>query len=193
MVKEIRSGTMDTNRRRGRLALICFLAIFFLAVDSVTELGVADGVLYISIVLLAYSLPRRRSIMDFAVLSSIFTVAGYFLSPPGGELWKVIANRTLAFYAIWVTAVILLRRKKVEEDRERVISELETERAKTKVLSGLLPICFNCKKIRDDQGYWTRLEDYISAHTKAAFSHGLCSECAQLLYPQYYKDHGESR
>ena len=183
---------MDKERKTGRFIFICILAVLFLLIDSLTELGVADGVLYISVVLLAYRLPQRSAIVGFAVLCSLFTIAGYFLSPPGGELWKVICNRTLSFYVIWVTAVILLNRRKADEERERFIGELETERGKTKVLSGLLPICFHCKKIRDDQGYWNRLEDFISAHTRAEFSHGLCTECAQQLYPQYCRNAGET-
>jgi hypothetical protein len=57
-----------------------------------------------------------------------------------------------------------------------------------KVLRGLLPICMNCKKIRDDQGYWQKLEVYIRQHSEAEFSHGLCPECAQKLYPEYLQE-----
>jgi hypothetical protein len=56
-----------------------------------------------------------------------------------------------------------------------------------KTLSGLLPICASCKKIRDDKGYWNNLEMYISEHSSAEFSHGLCPGCAQELYPDYFK------
>ena len=54
-----------------------------------------------------------------------------------------------------------------------------------KELKGFLPICSNCKKIRDDQGYWNRIENYITARTKAEFSHGICPECAKELYPDF--------
>ncbi|MEI6305586.1 MAG: response regulator [Deltaproteobacteria bacterium] len=56
--------------------------------------------------------------------------------------------------------------------------ELEEALAKVKTLSGLLPICMECKKIRDDKGYWNQLEAYISQHSEVLFSHGLCHECA---------------
>ncbi len=49
--------------------------------------------------------------------------------------------------------------------------------------SGLLPICANCKKIRDDRGYWNQIELYIREHTDADFSHGVCPDCARELYP----------
>lgn len=54
---------------------------------------------------------------------------------------------------------------------------------KVKILSGLLPICSICKKIRDDKGYWTQIESYISDHSEAEFSHGICEECAEKYYP----------
>ena len=53
--------------------------------------------------------------------------------------------------------------------------------------AGILPICASCKKIRDDKGYWKQLESYISEHSEAEFSHGLCPDCAKRLYPEYFK------
>ena len=57
-----------------------------------------------------------------------------------------------------------------------------------KTLRGIVPICMSCKKIRDDQGYWNQLELYISKHTEAEFSHGICPECMDKLYPEYKGD-----
>jgi sensor domain CHASE-containing protein len=69
-------------------------------------------------------------------------------------------------------------RKQVEQEMERVINELEEALAQVKTLSGLLPICARCKKIRDDKGYWSQIETYISLHSSASFTHGLCPDCA---------------
>ncbi|GAB4547249.1 MAG: hypothetical protein Kow0063_41880 [Anaerolineae bacterium] len=55
------------------------------------------------------------------------------------------------------------------------------------MLSGLLPICASCKKIRDDEGYWHSVEVYIRDHSEADFSHGICPDCMQKLYPDYTK------
>jgi len=66
-------------------------------------------------------------------------------------------------------------------------AELQAALAEVKTLSGLLPICFNCKKVRDDAGYWQQIETYISARSDARFSHGLCADCAQELYPDIYQ------
>lgn len=61
--------------------------------------------------------------------------------------------------------------------------KLETALSEVKTLGGLLPICANCKKIRDDKGYWNQIESYISEHSEAIFSHGMCPECTKELYP----------
>ena len=69
----------------------------------------------------------------------------------------------------------------------RTVEELETALRKVETLHGLLPICAHCKKIKDDEGYWTRIETYISDHSRAEFSHGLCPEC----FERYYGDEGD--
>jgi PAS domain S-box-containing protein len=84
-------------------------------------------------------------------------------------------------------SIDISERKRAAEDRERLIVDLQSALAEVKTLSGLLPICSSCKKIRDDTGYWNNLETYISKHSGAEFSHGICPECAQKIYPEYYK------
>jgi hypothetical protein len=62
--------------------------------------------------------------------------------------------------------------------------ELELSLAQVKLLSGILPICMHCKKIRDDKGYWNKLEDFIQSHSQAEFSHALCTACLEKHYPE---------
>jgi len=81
----------------------------------------------------------------------------------------------------------ITERKKAEKERERIILKLQDALNRVKTLSGLIPICAGCKKIRDDQGYWSDVELYISKHSEAEFSHGLCNECMEKLYPEQYK------
>jgi hypothetical protein len=71
-------------------------------------------------------------------------------------------------------------------ERRKAESELRDALAQVKTLTGLLPICANCKKIRDDNGYWNSVEKYISSHSEAEFTHGICPECLEKLYPSYY-------
>ena len=73
-------------------------------------------------------------------------------------------------------------RREIEE-RKQLITELQAAIAKVRTLSGLLPICSACKKIRDDKGYWNQIEAYIEEHSDAAFSHGICPECFRRIYP----------
>jgi len=67
-------------------------------------------------------------------------------------------------------------------------ANLEQALAEVKQLSGFLPICSSCKKIRDDKGYWNQIESYIQARSEAQFSHGMCPDCMKKLYPDYYRD-----
>jgi len=68
-------------------------------------------------------------------------------------------------------------RRKHEDEREKLIAELQEALASVRTLRGLLPICAWCKQIRDDDGYWQGVEDYIQAHSNAEFTHGICPEC----------------
>jgi PAS domain S-box-containing protein len=66
------------------------------------------------------------------------------------------------------------------------ITELRQAREEIALLRGIIPICASCKNIRNDEGYWQRIEDYIASHSEAVFSHGLCPDCAAKLYPEFF-------
>ncbi len=102
-----------------------------------------------------------------------------YISAPILEGRKIVAA-VIAFHDI-------TQRKQIEEERERLILDHMDALSKIKTLSGMLPICSSCKRIRDDEGYWTQIETYINEHSEAEFSHGLCPECASKIYPEYYK------
>jgi len=89
-----------------------------------------------------------------------------------------------------------LELKKHEEDMEKLVQQrtaaledinkkLKVALCKVKLLSGMLPICASCKKIRDDKGYWNQIEEYIRDHSEAEFTHSMCEECAEKLYPGF--------
>ena len=75
-------------------------------------------------------------------------------------------------------------RKQTQIEKDKLIIELQDALAEVKKLSGFLPICASCKKIRDDKGYWSQIEAYISEHSEAQFSHSICPECKKKLYPE---------
>jgi len=81
-----------------------------------------------------------------------------------------------------------IERKDAERERERLISELSEALTQVRTLSGLLPICSSCRRIRNDEGYWEQLEEFIQEHTDADFSHGICPECMAKIYPNYKKE-----
>ena len=95
------------------------------------------------------------------------------ISEPFAYLLKPFEERQLR-----TNIEMALYKNKMEQEREQLIRELQEALAKVKTLSGLLPICAWCKSVRDDTGYWTRVEAYLEKHSKAKFSHGVCPDCA---------------
>jgi C4-dicarboxylate-specific signal transduction histidine kinase len=75
-------------------------------------------------------------------------------------------------------------RQNLEKLVEKRTEDLQLAQSKIKILNGFLPICSNCKKIRDDKGYWNQIESYIRDHSEAEFSHGICPDCVKKLYPE---------
>jgi len=75
----------------------------------------------------------------------------------------------------------ITERARMEAERDNLIRQLRLALAEVKNLEGMLPICGHCKKIRDDKGYWNQLETYISDHTDATFTHGVCPDCAETM------------
>ena len=103
------------------------------------------------------------------------------LTEPYGYILKPFDEREL-----YITTEMALYKHKTEKERKELINTLEEALARVKQLSGLLPICASCKKIRDSNGNWTQVESYIREHSEAHFSHGMCNECAAKLYPQFF-------
>ena len=87
-------------------------------------------------------------------------------------------------------ALVIIRdvtvEKQLEAQREALVVDLQNALAQVKTLSGLLPICAHCKKIRDDSGYWHQIEAYVRDHSEADFSHSLCPDCCKVLYPELF-------
>lgn len=79
----------------------------------------------------------------------------------------------------------ITERKRQEGERKRLIRQLRKALSEVKTLSGLLPICSHCKKVRDDKGYWQQIDSFITEHSDLFFSHGLCPDCLARHYPEY--------
>jgi len=102
---------------------------------------------------------------------------------PSGYLVKPYDNAELRS-----SIEIALVKHRAAKEREKLIAQLENALLQVKRLSGLLPICASCKKIRDEQGDWEQIEDYIATHSEADFSHSICPQCARKLYPEIFQD-----
>jgi hypothetical protein len=99
------------------------------------------------------------------------------------RLWNTIIRLVsflLVAHLLDRSRILLVRQKKLNED---LVAALE----KVKLLQGILPICCSCKKIRNKNGNWEKLETYIPQHSEADFTHGICPECREKLYPELYK------
>jgi len=105
-------------------------------------------------------------------------------------LWITIGGLGFTTAAITITGWKKLKRRSIElraanEQNLGLIEELKTTLSEIKTLEGLIPICSYCRKIRDDEGYWSQIEQHIQRHSKAKFSHGICPECAKEVRKQW--------
>ncbi len=107
------------------------------------------------------------------------------ITSPYSFIVKPIKERELE-----IVIEIALERARMQKQQQELIAELREALHKVKTLKGLLPICANCKKIRDDEGYWHQVEEYIQNHSDADFTHGICPDCAKILYPDIFKEDG---
>ncbi|MEJ2696997.1 MAG: hypothetical protein P8013_10150 [Candidatus Sulfobium sp.] len=167
-------------------------------VDYRTGYEIGLSVFYLApIALCAWYIGRKAGLL-MSVLSAV-TMAGsmYLTGYVAGvghrgylaDLWTLFLR--ISFYLIVV--FLLSGLKESFEEQRRLVSELKKALNEIKTLSGFLPICASCKKIRDDRGYWYEVEKYVSEHSDAQFSHGLCPDCAEKLYPEYFKKEEAAR
>jgi len=119
-----------------------------------------------------------------AVWLSADSLAGHVYTAWFVGLW----NDAVRLTSFIIVSVAFSRLKRQFEKEQRLNAELTKALREVKKLSGLLPICASCKKIRDDRGYWNQIESYIRERSEAEFSHGICPDCARKLYPEFYTE-----
>jgi len=132
----------------------------------------------------------------FHPLIHILSLAHYFANHPRPANFALVISEAFSVSMLpWGLAFMILgaligllcgKIMQIDEEKSKLIIELQKALERVKTLSGLLPICASCKKIRDDQGYWNQIEAYIAQHSEAEFSHGICPQCAKKLYPEFY-------
>lgn len=99
--------------------------------------------------------------------------------------YKFLLRDGLGSEQLGCIAFDITDRKKAEQERERLVNDLQEALAQVKTLKGFIPICASCKNIRDDEGYWQQIESYLSDHADVEFSHGICPACVEKLYPEF--------
>jgi PAS domain S-box-containing protein len=102
---------------------------------------------------------------------------------------KSVAKETINGQRYLIESFVDIRdRKKIEQEKEILIGELQEAIAQVKTLSGIVPICMHCKNIRDDKGYWNKVEQFLAEYSGAQFSHGICDDCIREHYPEVAED-----
>ena len=123
-----------------------------------------------------------RASVEAQILNKSGQVAPYYFT---GAKFDIDGVKYLVGIGLDITD-----QKQVEIEKENLIAKLQDALSQVKKLSGFLPICASCKKVRDDQGYWNQIETYIKKHSEAEFSHSICPDCAKRLYPQLVDEKG---
>ena len=136
----------------------------------------------------------------FSILSSVLAELAFTFYISVSGLSNVIGHflKLISCYFIYKAVVesglarpvrLLFRNlKSKEKQQEELIEKLTLALSEIKTLRGIVPICANCKKIRNDEGFWQQVENYVELHTEAAFSHGICPDCRKKLYPEFTPD-----
>lgn len=154
------------------LILLAGTTVAVFMTDLMLPRGVAVPMLYIVPILLSANCGQPWLRVSVAIGCTMLTLLGYSLSEGGVPPWIALSNRALAIAAIWITAVLAWQRTKAAEQ--------------VALLRTLLPMCASCHKIRDDKGSWSQVEEYLEAHTRTMLTHGICPECMQKWYPEFY-------
>ncbi len=113
----------------------------------------------------------------------------------GHEKWEIDEIITVSVFLVFAFLIFSLRRwreiRNLKDALTRENKELGKALSEVKRLRGILPICAECKRIRDDAGYWHQVELYVREHTEAVFSHSICPDCTRKLYPEFIDDFQE--
>lgn len=168
----MKNPVQPTDLQLSMAAVACMVVA--VVVDISFPLGVAAPMIYVTPVLISLWSSRRRFTYLVAAGATVLTILGFFIPSPDGVIWMGLLNRALALSMIWVTAVLVLLYKQAQEE--------------INVLRRWLPMCASCKKIRDDQGYWKGLEEYVERHSEILFTHTVCPACTEQLYPDMYPE-----
>ena len=159
-----------------RVVLTLTAAAAVLVLDALTPAGLAAWLLQVVLVWTAAAWANRRQMITVAAVCAACIVLGFCLSPKGGAFtWVEVSNLLLGLGTVAALTHSYLRRLATEDARRTAARELGQM---IRIVSGLLPMCAWCMKIRNDAGVWEPLDTYICKHSPAEFMYGMCDRCA---------------
>jgi len=152
------------------------VALGVLVIDYVTGKSVQFPILYILPVGMAAWSNKKATAYAMAFLLPLARVLFHFPWAKMQTMPVAVVNALIRVIVLGVFAYLL----------DRTASQTRELQKKVKVLEGILPICASCKRIRNEKGEYEQMEKYVTEHSEASFSHGICNECAKKLYPEYF-------
>ena len=168
-------------------AVGCALDLIIGVIDYATGSEIGLSVFYLAPIAFVVWFGGRRSGLLMSVIAVLTMIMSDLL---GSKLYSrsfVESWNYLVHLTSFVIVTYLISWLKLEiEERARFILELQKALNEVKTLSGLLPMCAWCKNVRDDKGYWQKVEDYIAKHSDAEFTHGICPDCLKKTSPEVY-------
>jgi len=177
-MKVLRSALIGAYERWTNL-FCASIAVTVLIIDYATGKLVEFPILYaLPIGLAAWKLKKNLAFFMAMALPSIRVVILIFLWNGTTSLPVAFINAPIKMIALFIYAFLI----------NRIALQTLSLKKEVRVLHGLLPVCASCKRIRNEKGEYEQMEKYISEHSEASFSHGLCSECVKRLYPEFYKE-----
>ncbi|MFI5293559.1 MAG: hypothetical protein ACHQ0Y_00840 [Thermodesulfovibrionales bacterium] len=178
-------------KRRSKLFHVIFgfaTNIFVGFFDYITGYEIGLSVFYlIPIGFVTWFVNRKAGIYMSVASTATIIISNFYAGQPYQHLFTEVWNLFIHF-GFFVIFTFLFSKLKLDlEEQKKLVLELQHAFWEINTLSGLLPICASCKKIRDDKGYWNQIESYISKHSEVQFSHSVCPECIKKLYPEHSK------
>ncbi len=166
------------------ILVIIFLSVFALGyIDYVTGYELNFFVFYfVPITIAAWKVGSTSSYLISILSSIIWFLSDIYSSHPYSNAFFAAWNTAIRLLAFLTIAYTMSRVRFLLTEERKISKNLRDALVQIKTLSGLIPICASCKKIRDDKGYWNEVEAYILEHSEAELTHGFCPECMKKLY-----------
>lgn len=183
---------LNKQPRQFHIAVSILLTLVIVLLDYWTGFGYRMKIFYLMPISYATWYAGKISGIAISFLAVVTMLYSAMVSWTNNDNFPIMTWHMAMYVAFFIIVILLLSKlRSTMQQLAGLIMKLQNALNAVKELSGILPICANCKKIRDDEGYWHDVEIYISRHTNAEFTHGICAECANKLYPSLFDKIGK--